>query len=366
MEFINLTVERVVVHEIFQRNEEKLPVQPRYGSSLVNLDHDAMQAFKFRLVEALGKDSQCQEMNILRYDDGSFLNAARELLDTNNCDFPNKSKKIADKLVEAQLNRTIPGGMVVVFSGTIGHPAQRYLGCIKAEPHDGFTLRRDDEQLSLELLKDLFLTPKAKLYKIGMFIEPLSENAPKGNDAELMCYGFTACVYDALMTTSNRDAAAQYFYEGFLGCAFPENAARMTKNFFETTRAFINNSGFSTQKKYELSTALYTYLKVDQRSTIAVSDFATTYLPPSDADVYINFMREKKFPTHAVTKDTNEIKTKLRNRNLKFHSGIKINGPAEKLAELVSFESIESPPDESGMRHIWTVVTVKDQMANEV
>ena len=232
MDFFNLTVHRVVVHEVYQRNEEKLPVPPRYGSSLVSLNPDAMQAFKLRLVEALGKDSQCQEMNILRCEEGSFLHIARELLDTSDADFPTKSQKAADKLVEAQLHRTIPGGMVVVFSGTIGHPEQRYLGCIKAEPHDGFTLRREHTHLSLELLKDLFLTPKAKLYKIGMFIEPLSENLPNEEGAALACYGFTACVYDALMTASNRDAAAQYFYEGFLGCAFPENAARMTNFFF--------------------------------------------------------------------------------------------------------------------------------------
>ena len=124
------------------------------------------------------------------------------------------------------MHRTIPGGMVVVFTGTIGHPEQRYLGCIKAEPHDGFTLRRNAAQLTLELLKDLFLTPKAKLYKIGMFVEPLKDNSPVQHD-EQGCFGFSACVYDSLMTTSNRDAAAQYFYEGFLGCAFPENAARI-------------------------------------------------------------------------------------------------------------------------------------------
>ena len=110
---------------------------------------------------------------------------------------------------------------------------------------------------------------------------------------------------------------------------------------------------------------MYTYLKVDQRNSIGVAEFATTYLPTDDADAYINFMRDKKFPTHAVTKDTNEIKTKLRIRNLKFHSGIKINGPAEKLAELVSFESIESPADEYGEKQTWTLVTIKDQVTSE-
>ena len=71
------------------------------------------------------------------------------------------------------------------------------------------------------------------------------------------------------MTTSNRDGAAKYFFELFLGCRMPENSASLTRTFFEHTRKFIVEIPVEAEIKGDLLTSLYTYLKMDQTPTIS-------------------------------------------------------------------------------------------------
>ena len=56
-------------------------------------------------------------------------------------------------------------------------------------------------------------------------------------------------------TSANRDGAAQYFYEAFLGCDLPTNSAQLTKKFFEGTREFIQKLSVSEDKSRTYSLA---------------------------------------------------------------------------------------------------------------
>ncbi len=361
MLFENLTVDRVIIHEVFPLTEEKTRVQPNYGTALVVLSPDASGAFKNRVVEALGKDSQCLEMQISRSGPGSLIATACQLLDEDTDGFIKLSRCVADNLSHAQQSRAIPGGILAVFTGKIGHPAKRCVCCIKAEPHDGFTRKKVDGRIELELLKDLFLTPKAKLYKIGMFVEVSPGKADGGDKAQ----EFTSFVYDAGMTATNRDAAAHYFFDGFLGCCFPPSEARQTKSFYTLTRKFIDALDLPEEKKFDLHTALRIYLKIDQ-TPIQVSSFADFYFPDVETrDVYTTFMRENDFPTHAVRKDTKDIASHLKQRKVRFRSNIKLVGPADKFKDLVQVVAIDGPPDEHGNVPKWTNITIQDRIASE-
>jgi hypothetical protein len=73
MAFENLAVQRLILHEIFQRRDDGNAVAPRYGGQLVQLPANAMDVFKERIVEAMGSDSQSMEMEIAKSDAGSAV-----------------------------------------------------------------------------------------------------------------------------------------------------------------------------------------------------------------------------------------------------------------------------------------------------
>jgi hypothetical protein len=61
--------------------------------------------------------------------------------------------------------------------------------------------------------------------------------------------GRRAFVFDSNISPSDREAAAAYFYEGFLGCAFPSDGPYETAKFFDLTREFVRKSELDPEKK---------------------------------------------------------------------------------------------------------------------
>ena len=73
--------------------------------------------------------------------------------------------------MRAQLNRNIPGGMLIVFDGTVGAGNHAFLGTIKAETQSGFRRHEDEKKrIITEFLNNVFLTPATRLFKIAMFV----------------------------------------------------------------------------------------------------------------------------------------------------------------------------------------------------
>ena len=173
MSFENLSIGRLIIHEVFARGADRALVQPTYGNQLLVLPQDARDALQARITNALGKSSHGVEMTIRESGADSTWHRAKEIVEAqgNDAQFVNISQNIASKLAVAQANRTIPGGIVVVIEGTCGNPAKSFMCVIKAEPHGGFTKRQAGGHMTLEYIKELILTPQAKLYKIGAFLQ---------------------------------------------------------------------------------------------------------------------------------------------------------------------------------------------------
>ncbi len=103
--------------------------------------------------------------------------------------------------------------MLIVFDGTVGATAQPFVGVIKAETQAGFRRSKDGAKAVVEFLQNIFLTPATRLYKIGlMLFEDTIKAKPDGR---------RAFVFDSNISVSNREAAAAYFYEGFLAALCP-------------------------------------------------------------------------------------------------------------------------------------------------
>ena len=364
MFFENLTIGRIIIHEIFVRGADKALVQPTYGTQLLTLPQDARDALQLRITNALGKSSHGVEMSIGEIGNESAWHKAKGIIDSQGRDheFINLSQSFAGKLAASQTNRNVPGGIVVVVDGTCGNPARSFMCLIKAEPHGGFTKRQTGDQLTLEYIKELILTPQAKLYKIGAFLR----HDPGAATVQDPMAGWRAFLFDDLITQGNKLTAAQYFYETFLGLKFPSNSAFQTKQFHYLTKEFIRNANVDPEKKIDLLNALTTYMKADQAATIQVEDFSQSYLGDAQLqDSYTAYMQRENFPTTAIHKDLSEVQSQLRMRKVTFGHEIKFSAPADQFENYVRIESIDGELDQNGNVPKWTKITVRDHIRDQ-
>jgi hypothetical protein len=212
-----------------------------------------------------------------------------------------------------------------------GYQNSKFIAIVKAELHGGFSIQEEIDQLVLKFINDLLLTPQQKLYKVAIFIEkPRSQDKPIDSD------DFLVLVYDHNVIRYETKQAARYFYSTFLGCEIAPSDKKLTRDFFMSTKEFIDEFIVDDEFKLDLNTALHAYLKVDQASVINVADFATRYLQESLRDRYLEFMMVKGFTENSTPKDITYIKNNLRQRNLKFSSDVKIVAPSDNFKNVIN------------------------------
>jgi len=248
--------------------------------------------------------------------------------------------------------------MLIVFDGTVGAHDAPFLGVIKAEMQSGFQRQDDGGSTITQLLKDIFLTKATRLYKVGMMVqESVSAKRPDG---------WTALVFDNNITQSHREAAAQYFFEGFLGCAFRGDGAYETARFFDLTREFVARSNLPTEEKRDVNDALYTYIKTEKSPTFTADEFAEKYLPKPTQDLFRNFLEAKHFPRRGIVRDTSRLGAKLRRRRFKFGSAAEFFASPEALSQRkVEIETGPAQKFGGDGDEIWTRIVVHQSVTEE-
>jgi len=354
MQLENLTLHRIIFHEVYRRQDDRRPQPASYGRQVVKLSPEAVDELRDRIVTATGSQSQSMDMAISKFGADTAVAIASDLAKApDDVSFVQASMKVADLLTSAQVSRVIPGGVLAVFTGFAGNPQLPIVGYIKAELHGGF---RRGANMTVEYLKSLFMTPQTKLYKIGLF-------AYDGGTARPMPGGWTASVYDNQMTAANRDGAARYFFESFLGLELPKSAARMTRKFWEQTTAFIKAAPVSEELRADLLTGLYTYLRVDQTPNVEVATFANNYMEAALRDDYRTHMRSEGFPANAVAKDLSDLQGKLKRRRVLFSRDVQLTAPAAAFGDLIQIETIPAP--DGAIAPTWTRITVRDHIRDQ-
>lgn len=350
MALANLRVRRICLHEVQKRNEDRQAMPVTYGTELLQLDGRGLEAFTSRVHSAFKSDAQCMDMTIASHGAGSIADLGSKIVTATDRQFVQQSRAFADQLNQHQHSRSIPGGLVVVFDGTVGNPSTQFFAVMKAEMHEGF-LR--GANLSVEFVESLFLSPKNKLYKIGFF---KANNSP----AQALPEGWSAVLYDKQLSARDREGAAGYFHGSFLGLEIPESSAHQTRKFFEKTRHFIGKSDLAEEDKVDLYNSLYAYLKVDQSPTVQVGAFADRFMNDDLGESYRDFMRSEKFPARAIAKDLSEVSGSLRVRKFRFSQSIVLSGPPEAISNRVT---IEVP--EAGAGEAFTVITIRGELESQ-
>lgn len=333
-DFGNLTIERLIVHRVYERGPDKSVKPPKLSGHITRLPKDGADALQRRITSALGSRSHGVEMSIENVEVGSFFQLASDVLHATDGEFVETSKQLARKLSEAQGLTVAPAGMLAVLRGRVGTVQQRYLAVIKADVHDGFGTQESDDEVDVTYLTSLMLTPTQKLYKVGLLLEENAE--PRRSNGIYAPERYRAFLFDHLITSTETRTAAAYFYGAFLGMSIQKSSRKLTQDFFEHTRAFIDSSPIDVDVKLDLKEAL----RVELRSDSAVIDapgFAKKHFPKELRRPYQEYLESKAFPKNAVVKDTEYVKSRLRRpRKLIFTSGVRVFMPATGATDLVT------------------------------
>ena len=327
---------------------------PACADALETLDPEAIAAFRLRITEALS--SKGLQMRIAKYGTESFLGLAETMMKTSNDIFLSSSKVVATRLSESQLQRRIPGGMLIVLDGTVGVPPVPFIGVIKAEIQAGFRRSESNGRAVVEFLRNVFLTPATRLYKIGIMLRD-NDSAPKPD-------GWRAFVFDSNISPSNREAAAAYFYDGFLGCELPGDGPYETMKFFDLTKEFVRATDLDGEKKRDVIDSLHVFVRDEQAVTFTADEFGERYLPLELRDDFLGFLEAKRFTPNAVVRDTSQMGNRLRRRRFKFGKDVELLASAEALRQKVTIEPIDGETVD-GETPIWTKIIIRQAMTGE-
>lgn len=363
MQLLNLKVDRIIIHQVFRRGPDGQKKSPTQGNQFIRFEPIAMQAFRTRIIDALGEGSRAVQMEIVDQSPQKVPQVIDKLVDEDDENFPVSSFDIAKLLTEAQHSKVIPGGIVVVFSGTYGAKNSKFVGLMKAEIHTGYEKAvTDNGEISLNFIEELLLTPSSRLYKTAGYFE--RDDAK--SDGENLNDKWIVMVSDSQISRADGKAAAQYFYSDFLGCDYPKSSARTTMQFYEAATTFFSNLAVSPSKKSNLFNALTTYLKVDTSSTISAAEFAESYFDDVETqDAFTNHVADQGLPLTAFTKDNEYIQSKLKFHKIEFQSQVKIWAPSDTFKDLVKIEAIDGDADENGVAAQWTKIIVKDRIVDQ-
>jgi hypothetical protein len=320
-----LTINRLVIHHINPRTHDKTYIAPTYGAQLVALPQSGLDMFTRRIAQSLGHHTHGIQAQFDKTGPGSFFLDAVDLMDGDDALFISTSKTVADNLAKAQQSKSLAASKLLIVSGYTSKQQRPYCAVVKAELQDALAEKVERGKSIVDYLTEIFFAESQKLYKIG-FIQKTNALGSKVNSDH-----FAIHLFDHLMTGTETRGAAFYFYKEFLGADISSSDRQLTKQFFEKTNDFLMSLNIAPAKRIELGEALRAELRSNDH-TISVKSFGTKHLDVSMQPKYVTFMGKANFPTSAITKDTDFIKSRLKRRQkVVFTSGVMITTPADQL-----------------------------------
>jgi hypothetical protein len=345
-----LTISRVVVYHIPSHGPNKTQAIPTGGASLVELTTDGADMVVRRMTKVLGKNSNGIQVGVTDVATGSFFQNAAQTIKTSDSQFLATSGKIATSLAKAQNNKPLSPCKLIVIEGEVTSLSRPYLAVIKAELQEALTEKTTANKTTLDHLKDIFMTESQRLYKVGFMQRTV--NAPTHHNGLYDAQQHSIHLFDHLMTGTETRSAAFYFYSDFLGCDIASSAKSLTRDFFDQTLKYFDEAKFEPARRIELGEALRSEMRSNQQ-TLSVASFANLHLGATEIAQYSKFMEKKGFPNHAITKDTEYVKTRLKRRQkFVFTSGVMVTTPPDK----VDLIKISENEDGSSTVHIQGMV----------
>jgi hypothetical protein len=325
-----LYIEKVIIHQIIKQTTSEQKELPHYSEIESPLDDEIRLFLKDKVIKTIG-GSKSYEVLFEDKSNSPIPEIVRGLLsNTGVPDFILLSKKIASHLNSIQ-NRRNPGGLVTLIMGNI--QSRRVVGILKLEREEGARLKQTQIEgrptYDIHHLKDLILTEKTKLFKIGLFFNGGLED-----------FGCEGKVCDNQLPYASTKEVAEFFLTTFLGCRLAGDPKVETRDFFSASQEFFRGKIEDpiVQTKYNLH--LLSYISNEGR-TINSRQFASLNLHTDHRQPYINYLEEKKVRTGDIVRDISLIENRIKEMMLEFENGIKIIGNRDGFDQKVSLQNMD-------------------------
>lgn len=306
-----IVIENIIVHSIPKHKKGDFSITPEYSEQESSLPDSLRVFFKEKVVESLQSK---KELRVCYNTENvspvsSYIN---QIINSNGTDLITQSKLMTKYLFEVQDGQNASGILVIIF-GKINKNSTCII--IKLERDEGAQLELDHKTKSFNIkdVKDLMLTRKTKIYKVGLFVDKTVFNIEyDGSTADLQ------------IDPKTKKEVTTWFIEKFLGCVPLADPRTTTKKFYDYTTTFIQ-SFEEPIKKAKYSQDLNSYLQKNSRR-ISAKEFADDYMETSDKDSYSKYLKEKEFRLSEFPKDNSLINNKIKKLTMTFANDVVIVG----------------------------------------
>lgn len=242
------------------------------------------------------------------------------------------SKILATHLDEIQTGINSSGLLAVA---TASVEARRYVAVVKLERERGirFAITTEDGKnvVDMELLRNLTLTDKTKVYKTALLGPPTH-----GNERQIEGY-----VADDQRSRTDGVEVATFFLSRFLGCKPKIPAARTTFEFVRAANKMINEDVESPERRGQYQVALLAKMQ-DNTTDVRPASFANENLRLADREKFLERVEEAGIERNTTfTKDTSLVK--VSSFKMTFESGMVLVGSKDALEEKVTIPEHPGP-----------------------
>lgn len=324
--FGQLTIKRIIIHEVPRHLRKDTESSPTFSEVESPLDADLKMFFKEKITETVGSSSAYDVI----FDAATSSPVplyVRELLAGGGANFVEVSKKIAKHLHDAQ-GGVSPGGLVTIIDCSLGVKAA--VGILKLEKEEGVRLSQTTQDglrtFDVSYIRDLILTRKTKLFKVGFFYSPDDGGGDPGG---------TVC--DEQRGFNPKTEVAGFFLKEFLGCCLSEDPRISTKRFFLAAQEFFNEEIKDPVARTQALTHLLSEL-TNQKAKVNIKEFARDHLPTQQRQPFLAHMEEQGFRSHSIVKNLELIESQTQKMALEFQNGVTVVGDREAFGKSIKVE----------------------------
>jgi len=242
------------------------------------------------------------------------------------------SKRIAEHLYNSQPTVS-PAGLVAVIDAMIGGLPS--IAILKLEREEGIQLeeveRNGLRSFSLEHLRNLIVTEKTKLQKLGLFVA--DSDSPEG---------VWARVCDRQRGFEPNTEVAEFFLSRFLGAKLVGGAPMVaTARMLDATERFINEHVPDPETRSAYGLAILVEL-ANQSAVVSPREFADRNLMPQDRQAYLDALEAAEVPTTLFDKDISNVKNRIRRMYVVLDNDVMVSAPQEKFSDVVDVSRLEN------------------------
>lgn len=330
LDYSTLDIGKVIIHEIPQHRKSETGSSPILSEVESPITNDLRIFLREKITESAGSSSACRVEFVNPTDSPIPVFVSEYLVSGKTPDFISMSQEIAKYLYKIQTGVNPTGLLAVMMCELEDKPA---LGVLKIEREEGLRFQQDEvggkKTFSLEHIRQLMLTRKTKLFKIGLFI---AENRDLQSIHGIVC--------DQQRGFTEKGEVADFFLRKFLGCKLYDDPPITTKRFMEATQEFVDKNIDDPIKKSTYCTHLVSEL-TSNRQVIRPKKVAEDYFDVKDRKAYIDHLESKGVPISQFDKDTERIKKRLQKMLVEFVNGVQIISPAEGYEEMVKLTALD-------------------------